>query len=307
MSLVLGKYSRFLKGVSLRFLRSRRLIVFLSYVKKYNSSVTNVLFLTMIVCLCYQLAIFIWGLVPAKATKLPGLSASEHSDIQKNRNLVPLKSYLLFGEVVDTPKTEQTNVSNAVPKSKLDATIMGISASSDPKRGSVVVKYQNIEDVYGINDKIEKTNAIVKRIYPNKIIIRNNGVDEELMIPDDGLVITENFDTKKSTPQKVSKEKAKNIRTELLSNSSNIFKYISIKPATKNGKTIGYELNPGEESKVFYDAGLQNGDIAVEMNGYDLTNTFQAMKLMGEFQNLKKIDIVVLRDETRRNITLDLE
>jgi general secretion pathway protein C len=58
---------------------------------------------------------------------------------------------------------------------------------------------------------------------------------------------------------------------------------------------------------VFYDAGLQNGDIAVEMNGYDLTNTFQAMKLMGEFQNLKKIDIVVLRDETRRNITLDLE
>ena len=83
MSLVLGKYSRFLKGVSLRFLRSRRLIVFLSYVKKYNSSVTNVLFLTMIVCLCYQLAIFIWGLVPAKVTKLPGLSASEHSDIQK--------------------------------------------------------------------------------------------------------------------------------------------------------------------------------------------------------------------------------
>ncbi len=75
----------------------------------------------------------------------------------------------------------------------------------------------------------------------------------------------------------------------------------------KDGKPIGYELNPGTESKLFINSGLKPGDIAVEMNGYDLTDTTQAMQVMGQLQDMTEVTLVVDRNGDRQTINLDLK
>ena len=86
-----------------------------------------------------------------------------------------------------------------------------------------------------------------------------------------------------------------------------MLKYINIKPATRDGKVIGYELNPGSDSRLFINSGLKSGDIAVEINGKDLTNNAQAMQVMGELQNMTEVSIVIDRNGSRESINLDLK
>ena len=75
------------------------------------------------------------------------------------------------------------------------------------------------------------------------------------------------------------------------------------KQAKKNNVIVSIliEVNIAEEESKF---GIHK-DETIEL--VKEISQFENIRIMGEFQNLKKIDIVVLRDETKRNITLDLE
>ena len=58
---------------------------------------------------------------------------------------------------------------------------------------------------------------------------------------------------------------------------------------------------------MFINAGLQAGDVAVEINGMDLTDNVQAMAAMAQLQEATSITLVIERNGSRETITLDLQ
>lgn len=275
---------------------------------RYYTKISAYLFYLLSFVVCYEAAVLFWHKMPYKNQVLAGLTAQELKQIQNPGNTVRLSNYNLFG--VEAKNQLEQKSSGAVVRSRLDVKITGISYSSDPSRGAVVFLMKGSEDVYSVGDKINGTNAVISQIKPTEIVINNAGVEEVIKLPEDVFVSgVADRKTEKNgkTESATVKEDLKTVRTELLSNPSNLFNYINIAPAQEDGKIIGYELNPGAESKLFIDAGLKAGDIAVEINGKDLTDSQQAMAVMGELQNMTQINIVVNRNGSRETIVLDIQ
>ncbi|MFP3458979.1 hypothetical protein R0J89_22260, partial [Psychrobacter sp. SIMBA_152] len=61
-------------------------------------------------------------------------------------------------------------------------------------------------------------------------------------------------------------------REELLEEPGKLFDYIRVSQAMNDGELIGYRLSPGKEPELFKQMGLQNNDLAVAINGYQLTD-----------------------------------
>lgn len=284
--------------------------------KNYSIIISNFLFYLLAFILSYQGANIFWNSIPYKNQVIAGLSESELKQIRSPRNQVSPDKYSLFGKevVVENSKENEIQVetkSGKVVKSSLNIVITGISASTEQGKGSVVMTYNGVEDVYGVGDDIKKTKAKVKEIHPDRIVITNNGRDEVVMLPGEEFIpqrkeskinsAIENSDLKND------KEQLQMVRTELLSNPGTLFNYISINPKIENGKTIGYELNPGTDDRLFINAGLRAGDIALEINGMDLTNNAQAMAALSSLQDATSITLVIDRNGSRETITLDLQ
>lgn len=278
----------------------------------YYTKISNYLFYILAFILAYQGASLFWNSIPYKNKVIAGLTRTELAQIRAPKNQTSSSVSTLFGietqpQVVENKPQPQQPKNNEPRKSSLGITITGISASTDPNKGSVALIYSGKEDTYGVGEVIAKTNAKISQILPDRIIIINNGMNEVVMLPgEDFKPVSRNNDNENvKTPEK--KEQLQQVRTELLSNPGSLFNYLSIKPAIRDGKTIGYELNPGKEEKLFIDAGLRAGDIAVEINGRDLTNNAEAMAAMGELQQATSISLVVDRNGSRETINLDLQ
>ena len=276
---------------------------------RYYTKISAYLFYLLSFIVCYQAAAFFWYKIPYTSPALAGLTAQELKKIRSPGKYIRLSSYTIFG--TEPQITAVASSGKPGPRrAKLDIKITGISASSDPDKGVVAFIYKGTEDVYTVGDKIPGTDAVITRIKPSEIIINNGGVEEVVVLPEERYASGIVADTKVqsgNSSKNLDPEQLKTVRTELLSNPGNLFNYINIKPSQKDGKIVGYELNPGSEGKLFIDAGLKAGDIAVEINGRDLTDNEQAMGVMGELQNMTQINIVVDRNGSRETIVLDIQ
>ena len=280
---------------------------------RYYTKISGYLFYILSFIVCYEAAAYFWYKIPSVNSSLAGLSAAELKAIREQNRNIDVTALPLFGvrPVENSQASQAGNQQPSGPVSKLDVKITGISASNDPQKGSVAVINKSHEESYGVGDKIEGTQAVVSQILADRIIVKNGGRDETIIMPADNYQSSDQRpagDFQKTKPENhaAAKSDVKQVRTELLSNPGNLFKYLSIKPAMKDGKPAGYELNPGSEGKMFLDAGLKPGDIAVEMNGYDLTDTNQAMQVMGQIQDMTEITLVVDRNGDRQTVTLNL-
>lgn len=280
---------------------------------RYYTKISGYLFYILSFIVCYEAAAYFWYKIPSVNSSLAGLSAAELKAIREQNRNIDVTALPLFGvrPLENSQASQAGNQQPSGPVSKLDVKITGISASNDPQKGSVAVINKSHEESYGVGDKIEGTQAVVSQILADRIIVKNGGRDETIIMPADNYQSSDQRpagDFQKTKPENhaAAKSDVKQVRTELLSNPGNLFKYLSIKPAMKDGKPAGYELNPGSEGKMFLDAGLKPGDIAVEMNGYDLTDTNQAMQVMGQIQDMTEITLVVDRNGDRQTVTLNL-
>ena len=74
----------------------------------------------------------------------------------------------------------------------------------------------------------------------------------------------------------------------------------------KDGKLIGYRLSPGKDPELFREMGLKNNDLAVAINGYQLTDMKQAMSAMNELRNSSDASITVERDGQTMSVQFSL-
>jgi general secretion pathway protein C len=86
-----------------------------------------------------------------------------------------------------------------------------------------------------------------------------------------------------------------------------LFDLIRFSPVRKGGSLVGYRLNPGAEPGLFKQAGFKPNDLAVEVNGFDLSDMRQAMTAMREFRDMTEANIIVERDGLRTEILFSLD
>jgi general secretion pathway protein C len=258
----------------------------------------------------------------------PTLKNGNSNKSSKMIDVAKIQSLNLFGQYNETVVEEiEVEMSN-VPETKLNLTLSGLVASDDKSIAAAIIENQGKQETYGIGDTITGTRAKLEQVLMDRVLIKQSGRLETLML--DGFdysqparKVTTRVETKWPKPKvgpkprksevvdqrnnKQLTESAKDLRAEFSNDPAKIGDYLRIAPKRKDGKIIGYSLRPGKKPEFFKLSGLKSGDVAVQMNGYDLIEPTQAMQAMGEMKQARNISLLVNRQGGLTEILLNLE
>jgi general secretion pathway protein C len=286
--------------------------------------------LTLVIVLSLYLIAFMaqltWHLLPSPANTAvqPPSTPSAQQDmrvVDNKSNLNRLLSLNLFGDPAAQPEPVQEAVTEA-PETRLNLLLAGVVSSSDPQVGAAVIEYRNMQNTYGIGDKIEGTQVTLDEIYSDRVIIKNRTARETLML--DGVDFEEanrlrerNKPVEVQGPQQtveagpnLSRQQiAENLRAaqqKLSQEPANFADFIRLSPYAENGTPVGYKLAPGKDPTLFREVGLQDGDVVTELNGYDLTDIQQALEALSLLNDAQSLDLEIIRRDEILSLSFDI-
>ena len=287
----------------------------------------------LLVYIAYISAKITWSVISqsqsGQNTTINGISKNFNPNkVNKAIDVAKIQSLNLFGQynenVDDAAEIEMANV----PETKLNLVLTGLVASDDTSIAAAIIENQGKQDTYGIGDIIIGTRANLEQVLMDRVIIKHSGRLETLML--DGFdysqparVVANKADPRKNrsnigpkssglgvVDQRNNKEltaTAKNLRSELSKDPAKIGDYLRISPKRKDGDIIGYTLRPGKKPEFFKLSGLKAGDVAVQMNGFDLIAPIQAMQAMTEMKKARDISLLVDRQGNLTEILISLD
>ncbi|GAA0565953.1 MULTISPECIES: type II secretion system protein GspC [Rheinheimera] len=286
--------------------------------------------LLLVLALAWLLARLTWQLLPADT---PVFSPRPNTSVVVKQSggisLAALTGFSLFGKASVEPIKTAAPVVTEAPKTQLNVKLTGLVAvGSEPNQGSAIIESRGVEATYAVDDKIEGTNAVLKQVLSDRVLLQQAGRYETLML--DGFEYTKIAQANaglgradepsndepavdmapvaepmEMQPLQVN-EQLELRREELIAEPMKFFDYIRVSPHRVNGQLAGYRLMPGKDPSLFTQLGLQPNDLAVEINGIALNDMQQAMSVINELREAKEAAIKVERDGEIRDILVSL-
>jgi general secretion pathway protein C len=248
----------------------------------------------------YQLAQISWQLLPTPKTAQPtahssNLSAQIDGKETNQQRLSTIRNAALFGVETLDPETAPTSA----PKSRLNAQLTGIMASSVSSRSIAIIAREGRQQSYGVGDVIQGTDARITNILPDRVIITRQQQQEALLLD-------ENAATAPAATLVLSNPGLPTARQQILKNPGQLMDYLTIAPVRENNQLKGYRLNPGKNPELFTQVGLQANDLAISINGLDLRNNSEAMQAMQQLAHQTEMNISVERNGETQDIYVNL-
>ncbi len=295
---------------------------------------TQVISVTLLIYIAYIFAKMTWLSVPEPDQKDQMRTNSPHKSVSltsvKNVNLTQLQSLNLFGLYTSEVQEDTVLIAHDAPETRLNLVLTGLVATDDVNIAAAIIEHQGKQETYGISDVIVGTRASLEKVLRDRVLIKQAGRLETLML--DG------FDFKKPARAISSKNQqatnilrrnsqaiatetnsldhrankkltasARNLRADVSQDPSKISDYLRILPKRRQGKIIGYSLRPGKKAEFFKLSGLKSGDVAVQMNGFDLTDASDAAKALAEMKQAKDVSLLVQRSGNVMEILFSIE
>lgn len=295
--------------------------------------IAQVVIILMLAYIAYLGAQITWMLVPEPAanntaTRLTG--GNKASQEKQNISVSKIQALNLFGEYNSQAVEEEVIEIEDAPETRLNLTLTGVVASNDSKSSAAIIEHQSTQETYGIGDLITGTRATLEQVHNDRVLIKQSGRLETLML--DGFdyeqgkggksktfrvkpVASKNKSkssrTKSREKSKESRTSAKRVdqrdnrqlsksvtslRNDITEDPGKITDYLKISPKRQNGSVTGYRLMPGKNPEFFQHSGLKSGDVAVQMNGFDLTVPSDAAQALRALKQEREVALLIDRN-----------
>ncbi|WP_240612843.1 type II secretion system protein GspC [Alteromonas flava] len=290
------------------------------FVQQRQTSIRMVVVVLLALYLLAFMAELTWRVIPAPnggQTNTVAEPISSNVTSSSRINVNRIKQLDLFGRFNPEVQTQPQETITDAPETSLSLVLTGVVASTEADAGAAIIEHRNAQQTYGIGDKIDGTNATLREVFSDRVIIRNGPRNETLML--DGIDYDEankhksqvaarpaTSSARSSTPRPALSDDAVAATQQLRSQPTKFTDFLSISPAQANGELLGYRVQPGKNPALFEAAGLTAGDVITEINGLDVTDPQQAREAMGELQTAESLQLTVLREEQYLTLYLDL-
>lgn len=268
----------------------------------------------LIVMLAWILGRLIWSFIQPVDNlapwqmKVASVSGGNTSSFQVS-DVLAMNLFGLYQQ--NAPVIKQEPVKQDAPQTSLNLTLVGVVASNRAETTLAVITNRGKQNTYGLNEAIEGTRATLQAVYVDRVIIRNSGRDETLML--DGIKFGQ------SQPQQPVRSKSKPVETakatseldqikkDILDKPQNLFTYIRLSQVKRDNELVGYRVNPGKDRVLFDAVGLKANDLAVSLNGNDLTDPTVMAKLWTELSEATDFTLTVEREGQLHDIYIELQ
>jgi len=267
-------------------------------------------------------------------------AAAQQNKRGQSFNISALQALNLFGQY-NTQETADVVVQvTDAPETRLQLTLSGLVASDQTGTAAAIIEYQKKQATYGIGEIIKGTRASLEQVLIDRVIIKQSGRLETLML--DGADYNQpaqSVSTKKASKEAATKtpptgesqsgtqigparaktsvvdqrtnarlsKNAQLLREDLSNDPGKITDYLRISPVRKEGNIVGYRLSPGKNPEFFKLSGLKSGDVAVQMNGYNLLAPLEAVQAMSALKTERDISLLVERNSDLIEIRFSIE
>ncbi|MGJ8692026.1 MAG: type II secretion system protein GspC [Thalassotalea sp.] len=274
--------------------------------------------------IAYLIALLTWDIATPKPTFNYAFTHQVNQNVETKTTAIDvtkIKSLHLFGEYnAKKIQTVSEEVKDA-PETRLNLTLAGVVASPDKAIAIAVIENGGQQNTLGIGDKIDGTRAILEQVFVDRVIIKHAGKLETLML--DGLKFSKTIEQAPSASNQnaiidsartvdnrnntLLQERVRDIKSSIADDPGKLTDYLRFSEKKQNGETVGYILMPGKDPDFFKASGLQSGDVAVQMNGYDLTSTFEAVQALQALKTESEVALWVDRDGEVTEILFSIE
>ena len=180
-----------------------------------------------------------------------------------------------------------------VPPTSLSLRLYGIRYSNSGQLDAAILGFDpNNQRIYKTNEVIAD-NIILEFIEPERVVILRGGIRESVTFDSDTALSPE--------ITKVLANSSKGIKVEDI-NSSALSQMISFQPYFSNGTLKGYQIYPGNQSKLFDSSGLKSGDVLVAVNGLDIKDP----SVLKELSVFGQVKLNLIRDDDDLSIIVKL-
>ena len=292
------------------------------------------LILIIVVLLSLYLIAFLaevtWRLLDNSQGPVTQNNVTSRVNVQNQNNtrtdLSELKRLNLFGNASEEPAPVVEQAVTEAPETKLNLTLTGVVSSSSPKLGAAIIQRNNVQNTYGIGDKIDGTNATLDEIYVDRVIIKNRLVRETLML--DGIDFDEankqqqrqaqsrqaqtanspgTPNTQVARTQRIeANREVQDMRRSMVESPTSFADFISIKPHAPDGEMVGYRVSPGKQAEFFKMVGLRSGDIITEINGLDLSDLQQSLEAIEALKESQSLQMEIIRSGEPISLDIDM-
>jgi general secretion pathway protein C len=278
----------------------------------HQSLISTLLSLFFTLFSAWILGMLVWQLYPSSYSVSQWTPAqlertSSQSSPSPQTDAASINQAQLFGQY--NKQSVAAPVVQDAPKSRLNVVLVGAVVSNQAEKSLAVIAHRGKQGTYGLGEQIDGTRATVKAILIDRIIISNAGRNETVML--------EGLEYRKlqlqTTPSAGSsnvignnpvnnEEKLATIRQTITQDPQQIFQYVRLSQVKRDGKVLGYRVSPGRDPELFNAVGLQNGDIAIQLNGADLTDPAAMGKIYKTITELTELNLTVERDGQQHDI-----
>lgn len=307
--------------------------VFEQLSKLPQKKITQVVIFLLLSYIAYLFAQITWLAIPqeknAAVLKASG-SKSTQVSTSKQLNVNAIEALNLFGAFSqqEVEKVEELVIEDA-PETRLKLTLTGAVASSDKATSAAIIESAGKQETYSIGENIKGTRAVLEKVFNDRVLLKVSGRLETLMI--EGVDFNKNVQaikpaskqqrtTKKAPSKRFSSpnvvdqrnnkaltQSTKSLRKDLDDDPGKITDYLKISPKRENGKISGYRLMPGKDPTFFESAGLKNGDVAIQMNGFDLTEPREAAQALQSLKEEREVSLLLDRNSEITEILFSID
>ena len=256
-----------------------------------------------------------WALVPAADTELPedieiinpvrqATGGPERAPV----DVAQLQSRHLFGEagaaeplapVVEEAPPEDSSregIEKGARETRLQLILRGVVASTDDGLGHAIIEYKKKQAIYAVEDELPVGSKVVlAKVMPRQIVLDNSGTYELLTLFEDNELDSQlpatpepkpSAAVNRGAPALVDKrgdqsttELAQEYRDRLYQNPQSLAEVVSVNAVRQDGELLGYRISPGKDRDQFSQLGFRSGDLVTSVNGIDLNDPANTMRL----------------------------
>lgn len=236
------------------------------------------------------LALITWQLSLPPAT-VPLVAST--GEATQTRVVTPAFVRGLFGSGTVAARNEATG--DALPPTRLPLTLTGLIASDEARRRLAVVQYQGKQASFREGDVLPVSGVRVARIERDGVVLAEPGGLKRLGW------------SRQAASGNTSGRISGAVRTQLVQRPQDIADFISVAPVREGDELRGYRINPGRKPELFNKLGFEPGDLAVAINGTDLSDSQQAQQILMQLPQLRALTVTVEREGQRHDIAVSLD
>ncbi|MGI9272976.1 MAG: type II secretion system protein GspC [Woeseiaceae bacterium] len=261
--------------------------------------------LLLVVVIAWQLAQFVWMLVPAPssgdivATPANIESTPVAGNIAADVNAI--SNAHIFGiadreEDVPAPVVEE--IENLRDTRLTNLSLKGTIASTPAEEAvAIIADGSNEEKIYTIGAAVT-SGAKLHAVYVDRVVLNENGVLTNLKLPKEfpegTQVSTRRNSTLTTRPSAVTNTQS--IQAVVAQNVSKLADVIRPTPYFVNGEQQGYRVYPGRNRAQFTALGLRPGDLIKDIDGQALSDPNQAMQVFQSLGSADQVSVTVERN-----------